>query len=234
MNILEGQHWVVIPSRANSQRFHNKALAELSGETLIDRAIRTARKTLCMTNNIVVSTNDHELIKKIPPYIGIHVRPDEYAESNTRIDDTLIDLIYTLKEVPEYIHLVQLTSPFIKDEHILTGLNILHTFKYLDSVQLIAPIPNAYHAYSQRVIDGNRVGFKYPIEREECYNSQLKPKHYAFCGYIGFKTASLLKYNNIWGKESMPIVGSSDCLIDIDTPEDMQFAEFILEKGNKE
>jgi CMP-N-acetylneuraminic acid synthetase len=99
---------------------------------------------------------------------------------------------------------------------------------------LVTNISNAHHAYSQRYINNNgEINFCYREERDKSYNSQRKPARYAFAGYIGFKAVSLLKYGNIWGERSLPIIGGPECSIDIDTKEDLEYAEFILRRREK-
>jgi len=232
MNILKGQHWAVIPSRANSQRFPGKALALLDRESLIERTIDTVMLATKISR-AVVSTNDKTLVKELPDDVSIHWRPNEYAKPDTRIDDTLRNMIETSDEIGEFLHLVQLTSPFIHYSHIEESILILDKMESVDSVQLVTSIPNTYHAFSQRCVESGKVKFCYPEEREKYYNSQLKPTHYAFAGYVGFRTKSLLRYGNIWGEKSLPIIGSPECTIDIDTLEDLEYAEFILRRRGK-
>ncbi len=229
----KGQHWAVIPSRANSARFSDKALAFLCGETLIDRAIRTAKLSRGI-DGIIVSTNDKKLAKRLPASIVVHWRPDEYAQNDTRIDDTLLNMIDSIPG-PTYWHLIQLTSPFIHYSHIEEGIALLDQHSEADSVQLVTKISNAQHAYSQRHITENgEIQFCYREEREQSYNSQRKPSRYAFAGYVGFRAVSLQKNGNIWGERSYPIIGEQECAIDIDTKEDLEFAEFYLTRKQEE
>lgn len=234
MNILKGQHWAVIPSRANSQRFPEKALTILCGETLIDRAIKTVLSTKRI-DHVVVSTNDKKLSKRLPVSVMVHWRPDEYAQPDTRIDDTLINMVENLDECGEFLHLVQLTSPFIHYSYIETGINLLETRKDIDSAQLVTKVSNANHAFSQRHINDNGdIQFCYREDRDKNYNSQRKPSRYVFAGYVGFRVVSLLKYGTIWGERSLPIIGGTECAIDIDTEEDLEYAEFYLRKKKGE
>jgi len=239
MNIIKGQHWAVIPSRANSQRFPGKALACLCGSVLVERAIETAFMAQGI-KTIIINTNDESVkwyvvgLQKIRHgRMVIHERQEEVARPNTRIDDTLIDMVKNMDEVPEFLHLIQLTSPFIHYSHVQEGNAVLNT-NDIDSVQLVAPVSNTQHAYSQRVINDGEIEFRYKKDRESCFNSQSKPVFYAFGGYVGFRTQSLLKTGCIWGETSLPIIGGPECLIDIDTPEDLQFAEAYLKVKQEE
>src|SRR3990167_6616443 len=114
MNTLKGQHWAVIPSRANSQRFPGKALAWWGGTTLLGHAISTCLGVREI-DRVIVSSNDSAVWEKVSQDDIVHLykRPDEYAQITTRIDDTLINMVENMEDIPEFIHLVQLTSPFI-------------------------------------------------------------------------------------------------------------------------
>ena len=222
----KGQHWAVIPSRANSSRFPDKALALLDGETLIERAINTALSANGI-EKVVVSTNDKKLIKRLPSSVILHWRMDEYAQADTKIDDTLLNMVGELTEAV-YWHLIQLTSPFINAGHIEEGVSLLNSHPEADSVQLVTKISNANHAFSQRHISNRgEMEFCYREDRDKHYNSQRKPERYAFAGYIGFRTVSLLKQGSIWGGRSLPIIGGQECAIDIDSKADLEYAEFI-------
>ncbi len=241
MNILKGQHWAVIPSRADSQRFPGKALVRLRSGTLIERAIETALMVQGI-NKVIVNTNDlkiKEYITAISSFpeakrVSLYERSDALAQVNTRIDDTLISMIQSFNEVPEFIHLIQLTSPCTRVFDIEDAIEMLDCQDDFDSVQLITKVSNTNHAFSQRRMNQGAVEFCYPEEREKSYNSQLKPTYYVFAGYIGFRVESLLKYDNIWGKLSIGIIGHPECAIDIDTKEDLKFAEFYLRNKEEE
>jgi len=228
MNIIKGQHWAVIPSRANSRRFPGKALALLDRESLLERAIGTAK---ILIKIVIVSTNDQKVIEKLPDDVLLHRRPEHLATGiGYKIDDALIDMIKTLPEIGEYLHLIQLTSPFTTHEHIEVGIRLLSNNSNISSVQLVTVVSNTQHAFSQRIIEGSFIKFRYPEDRERCFNAQLKPIHYAFAGHVGFRTESLLRHGNIWGEKSLPLIGSPECAIDIDTPADLEYAEFILRR----
>ena len=68
------------------------------------------------------------------------------------------------------------------------------------------------------------VEFAYPEERAKHYNSQRKPTHYSFAGYVAFRVGSLRKYGNIWGEKSIGIEAEAIEGIDIDTREDLENA----------
>lgn len=218
-------HIGVIPARAGSKRFPGKNRALLGGVPLYQRAINLSRSVLDRT---IVNSDDLEILHEAP--CEKYIRPSHLATDTARVDDVMIEMVKTLKlEQADIIHLIQCTSPFTNADHIRKGMDVLNATS-ADSVQLVTPIPNTYHAFSQRIIRDNTIQFCYPHDRECCYNSQLKPVNYAFAGYVAFRVESLLKYGSIWGRKSLPIIGSSECAIDIDTPEDLEYAEFVLSK----
>ena len=226
MNVLKGQHAGFIPCRAGSKRFPGKNRAFFNGQPLFMRALAASELTLDRT---IISTDDDAILDRAT--CEKHVRPARLATGiGYRIDDVVIDMVKNIGEVPEFIHLIQVTSPFIAPLHIAVAKRLLRD-EGIDSVQLVTLIPNIFHAFSQRVTDDDGfIRFRYPEDRDRCFNSQTKPTHYAFAGYVGFRTESLLKHGNIWGEKSLPIVGPPECAIDIDTPADLEYAEYVLGK----
>ncbi|MCP3681619.1 MAG: hypothetical protein GY861_02920 [bacterium] len=210
-------HIGVIPARAGSQRFVGKNRAELNGTMLWEIAVN---KSLIVMDRTIINTDDEHIQ---PENCERYKRPKYLSDG--RIDDVLLEMANTLElEDTDYLHLFQPTNPFTEIETIKTGRNFLEHLLYLDSVQSTRKVPNIYHAYSQRIIKDGFIRFAYPEERNKCFNSQLKPNHYVFAGYVACKVGSLREYNSIWGYESIGIPASQIEMVDIDTREDLESA----------
>jgi len=224
--MLKGQHWGFIPARAGSKRFPEKNKALLGGVPLWKRSMN-----LCLPafDRTIISTDDDDIAKAAD--CDVVKRPAHLSDGMTyRIDDVLLDFVNNNDEIPEYIHLVQCTSPFTNNEHLNLGKWTI-VDPNVDSVQLVSVISNTQHAYSQRIIiEDGTMKFFLLQERNQFYNSQRKPAHYSFSGYVAIKTESLIKNDNIWGNNSIPIDGGSRCKVDIDKPSDLQYAEYLLRK----
>jgi CMP-N-acetylneuraminic acid synthetase len=221
-------HIGVIPARAGSQRFPGKNRARIDDKPLWSIAVETAQKA--KLDRVIINSDDLKIMAKAT--CEKYERPENLRDGQSyRIDDVMIEMAQKLDLKPDdRIHLIQCTSPFITYIHVDMGRRILDMYSNVDSAQLVVRVPNSSHAYSQRINVEGSMKFKYPTDRNKCFNSQKKPDHYIFCGYVAFKVASLLKNKNIWGKNSLPIIGVKKCGIDIDTPEDLDYAEYIWRK----
>ncbi len=230
MNIIKGQHMGIIPCRAGSKRFPGKNRALFGGIPLYQRAVQLSMSVLDST---LMTSDDAEILANVD--CEKHIRPAHLATGNGyRIDDVLIDIANTIREVPEFMHLIQVTSPFLYPYYIEEGRKSLNQGDF-DSVQLVVPVSNSQHSFSQRKINNDgTIEFCYPEDRNKHYNSQSKPVHYSFAGYVGFKAKSLLETGSIWGKKSKPIIGDHTVFVDIDNPYDLEYAEFILWKKSQE
>ena len=220
-------HIGVIPARAGSTRIPGKNREEISGIPLWRIAVIKSMNTLART---IINTDDPLIY---PSFCERFERDKELSGNSVRIDDVLLNMVASLQLLSEdVIHLIQPTSPFMSSETILRGVEAFECFD-IDSSQSVVEVSNSYHAYSQRIIKNDLVNFVFPELREQHFNSQSKPKHYAFAGYVACKVGSLRKYGNIWGKKSFPIQVSNIEAIDIDTKEDLEHARLIAASGIK-
>jgi CMP-N-acetylneuraminic acid synthetase len=220
-------HIGVIPARAGSKRFPGKNRAKLNGAELWRIAVEKSAQTTEIT---ITNTDDKRIFEKGIIRFVRYERPEHLRNGAARIDDVLIEMATTLKWKPDdIIHLLQPTNPFVSIKTILKGRELFkwreETKSPVDSVQSVWKVPNTLHAYSQRMIINGNVEFMFPELRSRHYNSQKKPDFYAFAGYVACKVGSLLNYNNIWGKRSLGIEVNQIEAIDIDTVEDLEFAE---------
>lgn len=211
-------HIGVIPARKGSKRLKGKNRREINGVPLWERAVIKSNATCEMT---VVNTDD-ELI--MPTDAIRYERPANLTDGMSyRIDDVLLEMSVNFED-HDIIHLFQPTNPFIKTETVEKAKTLFEVYDFVDSVQAIHRVPNIYHAYSQRIKRNGFIEFAFPEEREECFNSQRKPEHYIFGGYVACRVSSLRKFKNIWGYVSLGVEIGKDELIDIDTEEDLKDA----------
>jgi CMP-N-acetylneuraminic acid synthetase len=220
-------HIGVIPARKGSKRFPGKNRAKLEGQSLFQIQVE---KSLQALDGTIINTDDEKIpndsgIVKFGGNIKTFRRPEELAQDNTRIDDVLLHMVCATNiQKNDIIHLLQPTSPFLSIETIEKAKKIMDFMHHTDSVQSIYKVGNTNHAYSQRIIKDGWMQFAYPEEREECYNSQKKPDHFVFAGYVCFRVSSLLENKSIWGRKSIGIMVEELETFDIDTREDLENA----------
>ncbi len=214
----------VIPARAGSKRFPGKNRAKLAGIPLWKRACGLAFKFMDRT---IVNTDDPEILKDT--LFEKYVRPEHLRDGVCRIDDVLIEMVETLKfKSDDVVYLFQPTSPLTDPATVLAAITSMEDWPEADSVQSVYRVSNTFHSYSQRIFIDGWVNFAFPELRMEHFNSQKKPDHYVFAGFVGCRVKAFLKNKNIWGTKSLGIIAGPNELMDIDTEEDLKNVEFIL------
>lgn len=231
--VIEKACWGFIPARGGSKSIPLKNMHLLYNRPLIDYAILAARKSenisrlICSTDSGAIQAH----CKKME--VEVSIRPRELAEDMTPVLEVLL---HYLKEqgaresLPEYIALIQPTSPFLLPAHIDQCIKALYANPHANSVQTVTVCSHNNHAFNQRIVDNGVVYFRFPEERKKAYNKQHKQKHWIFGNLIITKTQALLENKGIFAEPSLAIEIENPYSFDADTLEDFEFAELMIEK----
>jgi CMP-N,N'-diacetyllegionaminic acid synthase len=124
----------IIPARGGSKGISRKNLREVGGETLIARGLDLLKQTQC--EKIYVSTDDNEIAKvSIDNGALVIHRPKELAEDQSSTESVLFHAVQELKlQVDDILVLHQITSPLIKKTNVEKAISILTKDKELNSV----------------------------------------------------------------------------------------------------
>lgn len=232
MGAVAGQVWGVIPARGGSKAIPLKNLAPLQGRPLIEYVIRAAQGSRTITR--IICSTDHEAIAAVCQQHGVevHQRPAELSGDDVPVLDVLTHLVGDLGAgkgtAPEAICLLQPSSPFVLPEQVDEALEKLRAHPEADSVQTISRFHHNFHAYNQRIIEEGVVRFRFPEERRRCYNKQRKPSHYAFGNLIVVRASVLRDQRDLYGRQSLPLLIPTSYAVEIDEPEDLLWAEWLL------
>ena len=131
INVINGKSvLVIIPARGGSKGVPKKNIKSLNGKPVISYTIEEAKKSKYI-DRIVVST-DNKDIAEVSKNYGAEVpflRPSELAKDDTPGIDPIIHCINWLKEnekyLPDYVCLLQCTSPFRRVQQIDEALERL-------------------------------------------------------------------------------------------------------------
>lgn len=234
LNLCE-EVWGLILARGGSKSIPLKNMAQLCGRPLMDYTITAAQSTGTISR--IFCSTDHEKIAHLCEKSGVEVqqRPDELASDDASSLDVIIYAIKTLiKQEPRVsgiFVLLEPTSPFLLPEHIEACVAKLQSDPEADSAQTIAPLPHLHHAYNQRYIEAGTVRFCFPDERVGKHNRQRKPTFYSHGNLRAFRTESILKNRDIYGRRSIPHIIPMLYAIDIDSHEDLELAEWFIKTG---
>ena len=222
----------LVPARGGSKSIPLKNLIPLAGRPLVSYVISAGRAAQSLTR--VLCSTDDDRIADVCRQAGVEVlsRPAALAQDDSSVADVLRDVLDTIGTrdgvVPEIIALLQPTSPFLRAEHIDRCVGALRQRPDADSAQTIVAVDHNSHAYNQRVIEDGLVRFRFVDERRAAYNKQRKPQHYLFGNVVASRSASLLAGKDCFGDVSVPIEIPRIYGFDVDTPDDIAYAEYLI------
>lgn len=227
----------IIPARGGSKGVLNKNIKKLDGMPLISYTVNMANDSKYI-DRVIVST-DSEKIADVSLSFNAEIpylRPDELATDTSSTVDAILHLINYLEnkegKLPQYVCLLQCTSPFRTKENIDEAIELLFKNKEFDGVISVEETDD--NPYWSNII-GKNGNLKYFIpEGKKILRRQELPKVYKNNGAIYLiKTEVLLKEKTFETDNIMAYIMSKESSIDIDTNLDFKFAEFLMKEKNE-
>jgi N-acylneuraminate cytidylyltransferase/CMP-N,N'-diacetyllegionaminic acid synthase len=222
----------IIPARAGSKSIKNKNIVLLGGIPLIAYSITTAKKCNKI-DKVIVSTDSHKIADIAKSY-GADVpflRPAKLATDNSPTILTIkhaIEFLERKGQNYETIIILQPTSPLRKIEDIKKSLKLLNQPNTDSVVSVCIAEHNPY--YVMKEIKENYI--RPVIEpKQKIYCRQSAPKVYRLNGSIyTVKRDVIMKKNDDITDKTRPLIMPREYSIDIDSKEDLLFAELILKR----
>jgi len=230
--LMEKKILGIIPARGGSKRIFKKNVRLLCGKPLIGWSIEGAKKSKYI-DKIVVSTEDDE-IKEISTYYGAMVitRPNALATDESATFQAVLHVLESLKAtgyVPEYVILLQCTSPMRTVNHIDEALEKFYKNEGMAD-GLISVTEQEIPPWKFRNIDQN--GFLVELTQyDEATTNRVKNFQtiYRHNGAIYInKVNKLLETGGFETSKTISYIMDHYCSIDIDTDLDFRFAECLL------
>ena len=220
----------VIPARGGSKRIPRKNIKFFYGKPMIAWSVTAALRS-GVFDTIIVSTDDAEIASVAQEY-GAEVpfqRPAELSDDHTSTSPVIkhaIEWCFSKGFEPVHVCCIYPTAPFIQSEDIVRGMQILEKSgaEFAFSVTSFSfPIQRAVKLRS----DG-RIDMLDPTQFET--RSQDLPEAFHDAGqfYWG-KQEAWLSGTPIFGPNSAPVFLPRHQVQDIDTPEDWDHAELMME-----
>jgi CMP-N,N'-diacetyllegionaminic acid synthase len=222
----------LVPARGGSKRAPRKNLARLGGRTLVRRALETALAAGCF-DRVALSSDDEEILAEAN---GLDVakvrRPPVLAADTSRISDAVL---HALREVDDpkrpfdAVAIVQATAPFTAPEDVACVVELLRRTG-AESAVSVARVAAAHHPMKLKRLEGDRL-LPY-LEDDRLTPSHELPALWVRNGSVyAFRRDVVerrLDATDVRGYE-MP----SERSFDIDTSEDLAFAQFLVERGER-
>lgn len=219
----------VIPARGGSKRISRKNLALLNSKPLIAYTIQAAISSKKISR-VIVSTDNKEIAEAAKTW-GAEVpflRPKQLADSKSPIVETILHVLENIEQEDSItIVLLQPTSPFRNGHHIDESI-MLFEKSGADTVTSVNYAKE--HPYYAWTLKNNKALTPYFSRKKQMIARQDLPVSLIENGAIYIIKKSVLKNKKIYGKKVMPYIMDQEVSVDIDTPYDLLFAEFILQK----
>ena len=226
----------LIPARKGSERIKNKNIALIGKHPLIAYAINSALKSKIF-RKVVVSTDSNQYAK-IANHYGSEalLRPKKISSSSSPDYDWVKFTINSLHKIGEnFTHfcILRPTNPFRNSYSIKQAWKNFNSIKNAESLRAIE-ICNE-HPYKMWKINKE---FIKPLKNiffsnQPSYNCQKKifPKIYIQNASLEISQISVLeKYKTITGKKIIPFYQDKFRSLDINTPDDLEYAKYLNEK----
>lgn len=231
----------VITARGGSKGIPGKNIKPLLGKPLIAYTIEAA-KSSGVLDRLVLTTDDQGIAEVAKKY-GCEVpflRPADLADDKSAHLPVIQHAVSFLKEQegysPDYVMILQPTSPLRQAEHIAGSVDlILKTGA--DSVLSVAEIPeNFNHKKAMEVAgDGSlKLLSGEPVYKRVARRQDLPKTYWSIGSVYLFKTGLLSGPNpNFYGERTLPYVIDNKYVVDINVPSDWEVAETMLKNLGK-
>tara|TARA_B100001996_G_scaffold179188_1_gene136834 strand:- start:1150 stop:1842 length:693 start_codon:yes stop_codon:yes gene_type:complete len=215
----------IIPARGGSKRIKNKNIILFNKKPMISYSINAAAKSK-LFKQIIVST-DNEKIKNVAEKIGAKVpflRQKKISDSKTGLLKVFLDSVKRLNINDGYVFFILATAPLLKAKDLIDAFKKIKTKK---ADCLIAVSDFDYNPLRGFCYNKNSfIKFKWP--RYKNTNSQnLRPLFHDTGTFYIYKVKSLLKFKSFLPKKTIPYFLKRYNSVDIDTKEDLKFAELV-------
>lgn len=208
----------IVPVRKGSQRVKNKNFKDFAGTNLLSIKLNTLLQ-IDTIDKIVVSTDSNEAIKVANSLgIEVHNRDPYYASSIVNNSEYFQNLAENIKS--EYLMYSPVTCPLISKE---TYIDCIEKFQSINVSNLVSVAPVKHHMW----LDNKPLN--YDIRNSP--NSQDLPDIYSITyGVCILSRNDMITYRNIVTNTPTFKILSEIESIDIDTPLDFEFAEFMYKR----
>lgn len=215
----------LIPARGGSQRVERKNLALLGGETLVRRALDTALAARCFAT-VALSSDAAEILAEADGLEVVRIeRPPELATDTARSLDAVLHALDVVEGEFDAVGIVQCTSPFTAPEDLAGAVEMLERTGG-GSVVSIVRVQAALHPLKLKRLEDDRL---LPwLEDDRMAPSHELPELWVRNGSIYLTRVETLRRGQILADDQRGYVMPPERSHDVDTPEDLAFAEFLL------
>lgn len=211
----------IIPARSGSKRLENKNQQLLNGKPLILHSINYAKQNSDILDAIYISTNDSQ-VEAIAMREDVKVikRPENLCKDDSKTVSALKHAISNIKESYDLVVLLQPTNP-LRPKNLLREAYKIYKTQNCDSLMTVT----RNHQKFGKIANNRFTPFNYTMGQ---LSQDLDPLYFEN-GLLYITKASAILKNEILTKRNYPlIVNHPFANVDIDTKEDLKYAEFVM------
>lgn len=231
----------LILARGGSQRVPGKNIRKLGGKPLLAHAIECALQSRHI-NRVIVSTDDKKIANVAIRYAAEvpFMRPKNISKGDSKELDAFKHALGWLKEhegyQPDIIVKLFSTSPFRTTQTVDKAIELFMKNPKADSLRSVRLCSE--HPYKMWQIKGKRlnhfVSLRLKPKESHTWSYQILPNVYIQNAAIDVtKPQTIWKKNSITGTKIIPFVMDEYESLDINSPIDFEFAEFLMKKKAK-
>jgi CMP-N,N'-diacetyllegionaminic acid synthase len=218
----------IIPARSGSKRILRKNTVLLAGKPLIAYTIDAALQSLKLTR-VIVSTDDLE-IAEISQKYGAEIpflRPSEFAQDQSSMSAVVSHALESLaKEAADMdgVVILQPTAPFRTGKHIDEAIDLFEK-SLADTVTAVC-LAEQHPFYAWTLSNGELAPF-FSLKHQTISRNDL-PSVFYENGAIYVINKAVLNSGTIYGEKIVAYPMKLSDSVDIDTPMDLLWAQFIM------
>lgn len=184
---------------------------------------------------VALSTEDAEILVEGEDLVGVQLirRPPELATDTARSYDVARHALETLEATgPRFdaVGIVQCTSPFTSPDDLAGAVAHLERCKG-DSVVSVVRVDSALHPLKLKRLEGDRL-VPY-LQDDDMSPSHDLPPLWVRNGSIYLSRREVIERGEIIGADVRGYEMPPERSFDIDTPTDLAFAEFLLQRSRQ-
>lgn len=214
----------VIPARGGSKRIPGKNIKEFAGRPIIEYAIVAATRA-GIFDAVVVSTDD-ETIADAAVNCGctdVVKRPEELAGDMTPLMPVIKDALIQLDSSAQQVCAILPTAVFLEPRDLIESLQV---FKQSSQSFLVPVIPFDYPVGRALSMQDGRIDM-HVKENLLARSQDLETLYHDTGTFYWCRPDALVNNEHLFNNNTAPYLFDRRRAIDIDTPEDWEYAEYI-------
>lgn len=213
----------IVPVRKGSQRVKNKNFKDFAGTNLLKLKLKTLKEVKTI-DNIIVSSDSEEAIQIAKNYeVDYHVREEYYASSKCNNSEFYENLAKNING--DYLMYTPVTAPLIKTKTYYDFIN-----RFTNAQEEYDSMLTATYVKDHMWLDGKPINYT----PSNAPNTQDLPDIVKLTYGINIiSREKMIKCKNVVGDKPTFYLLEGEETVDIDTPLDFEFAEYLYKKNKK-